>query len=123
MSLRTNSTLIRTTDVEETAKVIKQLTLKAGSPPGVSRVSVPAAPLTKRKRDADKDLVYLRMLQCIPGVSVNVAQKLAEHFPTLALLKAALEDLDSFPSIRLNANSCIGALRLKKLRAQLCDIE
>ena len=123
MSLRSRSILIRTTNVDETARVIEQLLVKARCPPGVPTGSAPAAALTKRKRDADKDVVYLRMLQCLPGISQHVALKLAEHFPTLTLLRAGLQDLESFPNIRLDAKTCIGTLRLKRLRAQLCDID
>ncbi len=77
--------------------------------------------LGKRKRDADKNLVYLRQLMCIPSVSEGVAKKLQEHFGSLHALQEALADIDTFPSIRMNEKSCIGKARLQKLREYLCE--
>ena len=78
-------------------------------------------PMNKRKRDADKGLVYLRQLMCIPSVSAGVAKKLQEHFVTLPALQKALIDINTFPSIRLNDKSCIGKARLQKLKEYLCE--
>ncbi len=77
--------------------------------------------LGKRKRDADKNLVYLRQLMCIPSVSEGVAKKLQEHFGSLHALQEALADIDTFPSIHMNEKSCIGKARLHKLREYLCE--
>ncbi len=121
MSLRKQSVLIRTWGVEETAAVVKQLVSKGRCPPGVPTGAAPPAPLTKRKRDQDKDLIYLRMLQCMPAISEDVAKKIVEHFDTLPALQRALEDLDTFPKIRLDERRCLGKARLTALRAQLCD--
>ena len=123
MSLREKSKLIRTVDVEETAAVVQQLVSKGRCPLGVPSGAAPPAPLSKRKRDAGKDLIYIRMLQCMPAISERVAKKIAEHFPTLSLFKEALADADNCLAIRLDDRTCLGAARLKKLRAQLCDIE
>ena len=83
--------------------------------------AAPPAPLTKRKRDQDKDTIYLRMLQCVPAISESVAKKIVEHFDTLPALQRALEDLDAFPNIRLNEKRCLGKARPSMLRAALCD--
>jgi ERCC4-type nuclease len=123
MALRSQSVLIRTCDVEETAAAVQQLISKGRCPPGIPTGAAPPVPLTKRKRDADKDLIYLRMLQCMPAVSERVARKIAERFPTLASLQRALENLETFPTIRLCETTSLGKTRLKMLRAQLCSLD
>ena len=122
MSLRKQSVLIRTYDVEETAAVVRQLLSKGENLPGIPTGAAPPAPLTKRKRDADKEVIYMRQLMCMPTVSERVAKKLAEHFPTLPSLQRALE-METFPSIQLGERTCLGKARLEALRAQLCDCE
>lgn len=123
MSLRKQSVLIRTSGVKETAAIVQQLLAKGRCPPGIPSGMAPPAPLTKRKRDADKGTIYLRQLQCMPAISERVAKKLTEHFSTLHLLQQALEDLDKFPKIQLDEKTCLGTTRLKMLRAQLCDLD
>ena len=121
MSLRCKSYFIRTLDVEETAFVVKQLVRKCNAlPPGIPDGVQMPRPMTKRKRDADKTLVCLRQLMCIPSASECVAKKLQEHFDTLPDLQKALLDIDTFPLIRLNERSCIGKTRLQKLKEYLC---
>ena len=61
----------------------------------------------------------MRMLMCVPSVSELVAKALLKHFGTLPNLQGALVDLSTFPRIQLNERSCIGAKRLKILRAYL----
>ena len=122
MALRKDSIMIRTRDVNETAAVIKQLMAKAISIPGIPTGLAPPAPLTKRKRDADKKIIYLRQLMCIPGVSEAVANRLVEHFETLPALQHALKDLGNFPNIQVTAKSSLGRARLSTIRDQLCDI-
>ena len=121
MSLRSKSSFIRTLDVNETAFVVTQLARKCHAPPGLPTGVQMPAPMTKRKRDADKNLVYLRQLMCIPSVSEGVAKKLQEHFASLPALQEALADLNTFPLIRLNEKTCIGKARLQKLREHLCE--
>eukprot|EP00973_Karenia_brevis_P029121 4017138-Karenia_brevis.AAC.1 len=121
MALRKQSVLIRTCDVNETAAIVQQLISKGRYPPSVPTGLMPPAPLTKRKRDAKKETIYLRQLMCIPTISECVAQKLSQNFDTLPALQRALEDLDAFPTIRLDAKRCVGKARLRTLREHLCD--
>ena len=121
MALRPRSILMRTCSVEETAAVVRQLLSKGRCPPGVPTGMAPPAPMTKRKRDQDKDVIYLRMLQCIPAISESVAKKISEHFGTLPALQRALENPKTFPEIRLDEKRCLGKARLKRLRGQFCD--
>eukprot|EP00973_Karenia_brevis_P037264 5137552-Karenia_brevis.AAC.1 len=121
MALRKQSILIRTCSVEETAAVVQQLISKGRCPPSVPTGLAPPAPLTKRKRDASKETIYLRQLMCIPTISERVAHKLVEYFNTLPALQRALEELNTFPTIRLDEKCCLGKARLQSLRAHLCD--
>lgn len=115
--LRRNCHMFRTWDIWETALLLKHLVSKmqccsTSAPNGLRLVS-------KRKRDADTETCYMRMLMCVPSVSENVAKALLKRFGTLPNLQRALVDLSTFPRIRLNDRTCIGAKRLKTLRAYL----
>ena len=123
MALREHSVLIRTQCVEETAAIVRQLISKVPDRPGIPSGAAPAAPLTKRKRDQNVQLIYLRMLQCIPTVSERVARKLIQHFDSLPALQHALGDLSTFPEIRLDDRQCLGKSRLKALKSYLCQAE
>ena len=112
--LREHSTCFRTACVEETGMVIQQLVRKIGAPPGVPSG---IQPTSKRKRD--EETVWVRQLMCIPSISERIARLLLEHFVNLRALQEALEDIDSFPKIRLNERSCIGRARLKMLARYL----
>ena len=121
MALRKNSVLVRTSDEFETAAVIKQLVSKCSdNRPGIPTGGAPAAPLTKRKRDSDAHLVFLRMLQCIPSISEGIARKIAEIFPTIPDLQRALADMPTFPEIRLDQKRVLGKTRLAILRQHFC---
>ena len=123
MTLRKQSHLIRTCSVEETAAVVKQLVEKGRCPPGVPSGAAPPAPFTKRKRDADKETVYVRQLMCVPTISEHVARKLMQQFENLPALQRALADIESFPRVRLNEKTCLGEARLQTLRTHLCDVQ
>lgn len=120
MALRRQSHLLRTVSVKETAAFIIHLVDKCRSLPGVPSGIVPPSPITKRKRDADKTMVFLRQLCCIPTISECIAERLVEKFGTLTNLQKALLDLDTFPEVRLSGTMCLGRTRLERLRHHLC---
>ncbi len=117
--LRKSSHLIRTWDVNETAAVVRLLVQKGGSPPAIPSGVAPKTALTKRKRDADAGLVFMRQLMCIPTVSENVARKLHDEFRTLAQLQKALLSPKTFPKIELDGKRRLGKVRIEKLAAYL----
>ena len=55
----------------------------------------------------------------IPSVSEHVANKLVDHFASLAELQKALIDNKKFPRIRLDDRKSIGKARVKKLAEYL----
>ena len=113
--LRPGSHLIRSACIEETALVIKQLGGKlAGGPPGV-----PSGLQPKSKREHDSGTVWIRQLMCIPSISERIARLLLEHFENLRALREALDDIDSFPKIRLDERSGLGKARLRSLARYL----
>ncbi len=117
-SLRRNAHLIRTADINETASVVRLLVQKGCAiPPPPSGIAPPTA-LTKRKRDADPGLVFMRQLMCVPTVSENVARKLYEKFGTLPALQDALRE-KKFPKVALDNQRSIGKARREKLAAYL----
>ena len=121
MALRNKSYFIRTLSVYETAFVVKQLITKCQHLPGIpGGVQLPT-PMTKRKRDGDKQIVYLRQLMCIPSISEGIAKKIQVRFSTLPALQAALVNIDTFPPIPLNEKSRIGKARLQKMKECLCE--
>ena len=140
--LRRGAHVIRLADTTETASVVRLLVQKGcASPPLPSGIAPPTA-LTKRKRDAEPKLVFMRQLMCIPTVeggivrsfqirvsrgefknrppevSENVARKLHEKFGTMTALQDALRQ-KKFPKIELDGRSSIGKARREKLATYL----
>ena len=114
--LRTNTHVIRTFCVEESATIIKHLSQKCdGSLP----TGVPTVITKKRKRDADPNLVFMRQLMCIPTISENVAKKLLEKFSSINELQKALNNKAEFPKIMLNPKTSLGKTRINTLRKYL----
>ena len=118
-SLRKGSTLIRTWNTQESAVVVRQLAQKGLNTPGIPTGLAPPAPLTKRKRDADKKTVFSRQLMIIPSISENVATKLVEHFGDMPALQEALSDTKKYPKINLDEKKSLGKERWKKLASYL----
>ena len=94
--------------------VIQQLVQKIDAPPGV-----PSGSHQTSKRKRDSETVWIRQLMCIPSISERIARLLLEHFGSLRELQEALQDLRSFPKVRLNDRTCIGKARLKILARYL----
>ena len=95
--------------------VIKHLAKKlAGGPPGI-----PSGLQPKSKRERNEETVWIRQLMCIPSISERIARLLLEHFGNLRELQESLEDLKTFPKIRLDDRTCIGKTRFKMLARYL----
>ena len=94
-------------------EVVKEMASLAGA---VSMA--PPAPLTKRKKDADKKTIFVRQMMLLPSISEKIAVKLYDHFGNLPSLQKALTE-KTFPKIRLDDRQCIGKGRVKKLAAYL----
>ena len=110
--LRSNTHVIRTMDVMETACYIKHLSQKCEGrlPTGVKTT------LTgKRKRDADPVLVFVRQMMCVPTISEKIANKLHEEFGGLGRLQEALRNKAEFPKIMLDRRSSLGKKRIETL--------
>ena len=116
--LRSKSHLIRTTDVAESAAVVRHLIEKARGIPGLPPGLCPP-PMSKRKRDSDRETCFLRQLMCIPSISEKIARKLLEEFGTLPALQRAAADIGNFPKVRLDERTCLGKARVEKLALYL----
>ena len=75
--------------------------------------------LSKRKRDAELETVYVRQLMCIPSISERIARKLLTRFSTVPELQRALVAPGDFPRVELDGRTCLGRARLAKLRCYL----
>ena len=73
---------------------------------------------SKRKRDSDPHVCWLRQLMCIPTISDKSARKLLNEFGSLSQLQDAFRS-DEFPSIRLDEPACFGKARRDKLAEYL----
>ena len=109
--LRKNTHVIRSFSIKETVTIIKHLSQKCE---GALPTGVPTV-ITKRKRDADPDLVFKRQLMCIPTMSENVAKKLLDTFGCLNELQKALSNKEDFPKIMLDQKNSIGKKRIETL--------
>ena len=117
--LRPNSHVIRSADVGETALIVEHLAKKCAHEPGIPSGNAPARHLTKRKKDAEPRIVFLRMLMTIPSISEHVSTKLVDHFGSLPPLQRALEQQKTFPQIRLHDKTALGQARIQKLARHL----
>ena len=117
--LRKTSHVIRTADPNETATVVRLLVQKGCASPKIPSSIAPERALTKRKRDAEPSLVFMRQLMCVPSISENVAQKLFDTFGTLPSLQKALREKKSFPKIELDPRRSLGKARIDKLASFL----
>lgn len=117
--LRRSSHVIRTMDLEETAAVVRHLVEKGGGFPGVPSSLTP--PVSKRKRNSDRETCWVRQLMCIPSISERIARKLLDEFCTLPAIQLALADVESFKKIRLDDRTCLGKARIQKMASYLVD--
>ena len=118
--LRRNCCVFRTIDLEETALVLRGLMAKLEHAPSYAAPTngLAAPQLSKRKRNEDDNVVFLRVLMCVPSISEAVARKLAEHFGNLAQLQEALRS-SKFPTIQLSGKTALGKARIAKLSKYL----
>ena len=107
---RDDCPVFRTMSINETATTLRHLAKHA-----CSTAPAPTLGISKRKRDEDH--VFIRMLMCIPSFSESVARAIADHFGTVGELRTALQDLKSFPEIRINPSALLGKARIKRLAA------
>ena len=113
--LRPKTHVIRSVDVIETATVVQYLVRKGENPVSIPTGIAPNASLTKRKRDADPDLVFMRQLMCIPTISENIAKHLKLEFGKLTSLQNALRNKETFPNISLDEKHTLGKKRIETL--------
>jgi len=118
--LRRSSHVIRTMDLSETAAVVRHLVEKGGSFPGLPSSLTP--PVSKRKRDADRETCWVRQLMCIPSISERIARTLLEEFGTLPIIQRALAD-GGLKKVRIGDRTCLGKARIEKLAYYLVDAE
>ena len=119
--LRKSSHVIRTLDLQETAAVVRHLVEKGGSCPGLPSSLTP--PVSKRKRDADRETCWARQLMCIPSMSERVSRRLLEEFGTLPGIQRALADGTRLKKVRIDDRTCLGKARIQKLKHYLVDAE
>ena len=116
--------VFRTFNIEETFCIIVLLVEKLESPPprGITVVETGIKPpRSKREREASPHTSLTRMLRCVPGVSQDAADCLANQFKTLPALQRALVADAPFPKVQLTGGQCLGKTRLKRFRAYLLE--
>ena len=107
--------VIRSVDIVETKYLVVQLAKKCqvtSQPPMRGLAS-------KRKKDCDVEVIWVRQLTTIPTISENIATTLMRHFGTMASLREALRDPKNFPVIPLSRGTTLGRARIEKLAAVL----
>ena len=107
-TVRDQCPVVRTLSIAETAVTIKHMAKHA-----CSLIPSPALGVAKRKRDEEN--VFIRMRMCIPSFSESVARAVASQFDSVGALREALQDLKSFPRIRISSTATLGKARLKRL--------
>ena len=118
--LRQKSHVIRTLTIDETACAVKHLIKKGRHTPGIP-IAVLTAPVSKRKRNADREECWIRQLMCVPSISERIARKLLDEYGTLQAIQTALVDIKTFKKVQLDDKTSLGKARLKTLSFYLCS--
>ena len=103
---------IRTVDLLETKYVIMQLAKKCDT---VAKLGPTRGLVSKRKKDSDVEVIWVRQLSAIPTFSEHIANTLLGHFGTMTNLREALRDPRIVPVNPLSRGACLGRARIDKL--------
>ena len=74
---------------------------------------------SKHKKEDDTGNIWIRQLACIPTVSEHIAATLIDHFGSMAALREALNNPETFPIVQLSRGACLGKKRVAKLATVL----
>ena len=114
-TLRDGVQVLRTVDIVETKYLLVQLAKKSQSV-----ATLPHRGLaSKRKKDCDVDVIWVRQLATIPAISEHIATALLKQFVTMGNLREALRDPKNFPVVHLSRGTTLGRARIDKLAAVL----
>ena len=114
-TLRDGVQVLRTVDIVETKYLLVQLAKKSQSV-----ATLPHRGLaSKRKKDCDVDVIWVRQLATIPTISEHIATALLKQFVTMGNLREALRDPKNFPVVHLSRGTTLGRARIDKLAAVL----
>lgn len=94
LQVRDKICVIRSFDVYETVEVLVALAKKIET--GYIDVYQQSIKVKKKSENVD---VYLQMLCCIPGISVNIAKNIIDKFPTMESLLKHINDANTLVSI------------------------
>ena len=103
---------IRTVDLMETKYIVVQLAKKCQT---FAKLGPARGLVSKRKKDSDVEVIWVRQLSAIPTFSEHIANTLLGHFGTMTNLREALRDPKNFPVIPLSRGACLGRARIDKL--------
>ena len=106
----------RTTDLEETARLVVYLVKKMQKLPNPTGSAGLRPPQTKRQKASEN--VFARQLMCIPSVSEKIATLLVQRFRNLETLQEALRQT-TFPRVEIGGAKCLGKARVARLRKHL----
>ena len=74
---------------------------------------------SKRKKENDVRNMWVRELASIPTTSEHTAATLLDHFGSMAALREALNNRETFPIVQLSRGACLGKKRVAKLATVL----
>ena len=111
-----STTVLRTANIHETKLVLTQLASKCQ---GVAKPMPLGVVSSKRKKEDDVRNIWIRQLACIPTISEHIAATLLDHFGSMAALREALNNPETFPIVQLSRGACLGKKRVAKLATVL----
>ena len=110
------TTVLRTANIHETKFVLTQLASKCQ---GVAKPMPLGVVSSKRRKEDDTRNIWIRQLACIPTISEHIAATLIDHFGSMAALREALNNPETFPIVQLSRGACLGKKRVAKLATVL----
>ena len=118
-TLRGGVQVLRTVDIVETKYLLVQLAKKCQTVANVATLPAQRGLASKRKKDSDVDVIWVRQLATIPTISEHIATALLKQFVTMGNLREALRDPKNFPVVHLSRGTTLGRARIDKLAAVL----
>jgi len=119
MQFRDNITVIRTKDIEETSTILIMLKEKINNIPinNSQQIVYESNVNISKKQNMTKDIVFIKQLSCIPGISDKFSKDICNIYPSMKHLILKYESLpsDKEKHLLLTCINGIGSVISKKV--------
>ena len=100
-SIRDNVCIIRTTGLDDTAKLVTELERRLSRTKVTTGLQIPVFKASKRARMNSPRTVLVRQLMCIPGISETMARAIIEQYRTRESIRRAAREEDGLSNLKV----------------------